>query len=234
MRATTHKYSADHGLYSTDQDGDDEDILPYSLKKQLVDHANASLSYQTWQSVKGIRRRVEECEAQTRVSMRLPWSQTQVSAFTAWCLEKGLVASTIQQYLSKCKKLYRIQCMAWPDREPFLVRKVIQERKPQRLAMTPNILWILKTKLAKARMSLIKKRMIWAMATFLFVGSLQSGEALPVSPIPITNTHLGTWHGVQPDNGGLGRRVLKHLWSSGIAKPMTREVASLSNQCYLT
>ena len=57
---------------------------------------------------------------------------------------------------------------------------------------------------------------------------------LLLSDIPITNTHLGTWHGVQPDNGGLGRRVLKHLWSSGIAKPMTREVASLSNQCYLT
>ena len=87
-------------MYSTNQVGNDEDILPYSLKKQLVDHANASLSYQTWQSVKGIRRRVEECEAQTGVSMRLPWSQTQVSAFTTWYLQKGLTASIIQQYLA--------------------------------------------------------------------------------------------------------------------------------------
>ena len=52
--------------------------------------------------------------------------------------------------------MHGIQGLAWPDKEPLLVKKAIlgrnntQERKPQRLAMTPDILWILKMKLAKS------------------------------------------------------------------------------------
>ena len=54
-----------------------------------------------------------------------------------------------------------------------------QERRAARLAMTPDILWLLKQKLAKAKMPVVKKRLLWATATFLFVGSLRSGEVLP-------------------------------------------------------
>ena len=45
--------------------------------------------------------------------------------------------------------------------------------------MTPDILHLLKTKLAMANMNLQRKRLVWAVATFLFVGSLRSGEVLP-------------------------------------------------------
>ena len=45
--------------------------------------------------------------------------------------------------------------------------------------MTPDVLWLLKNKLAKANMDLKKKRLLWAAATFLFVGSFRSGEILP-------------------------------------------------------
>ena len=55
----------------------------------------------------------------------------------------------------------------------------IQEKRPSRLAMTPDIMWLLKNKLAKSRLSLVKKRLIWAAACTLFVGSLRSGETLP-------------------------------------------------------
>ena len=64
-------------------------------------------------------------------------------------------------------------------KKAILGRNNTQERKQQRLAMTPDILWILKMKLAKARMPIVKKCLVWAMATFLFIGSLRSGEALP-------------------------------------------------------
>ena len=55
----------------------------------------------------------------------------------------------------------------------------MQEKRPARLAMTPDVLAILKRNLVKARLPLVEKRLIWAAACFLFVGSLRSGEILP-------------------------------------------------------
>ena len=51
---------------------------------------------------------------------------------------------------------------------------------------------------------------------------------------PLTNKDRGYWHGVEPNNGALGRRLLKHVWNSGVIKPMNRDVASLTNQQFLT
>ena len=62
-----------------------------------------------------------------------------------------------------------------------------QERRAARLAMTPDILWLLKQKLAKAKMPVVKKRLLWATATFLFVGSLRSGEVLPCFTFKMNN-----------------------------------------------
>ena len=83
------------------------------------------------------------------------------------------------------KKLHDIEEAAWPTLGSHMVRKAlkgrgnIQEKRPSRLAMTPDIMWLLKNKLAKSRLSLVKKRLIWAAACTLFVGSLRSGETLP-------------------------------------------------------
>ena len=54
-----------------------------------------------------------------------------------------------------------------------------QGTRPSRLAMTPDVMWLLKTKLAKVTIPLVKKRLLWAVACTLFVGSLRSGETLP-------------------------------------------------------
>ena len=47
----------------------------------LVDNANASLAYQTWRSIKSVKRRVVECERETSRDLSLPWSQVQLAIF---------------------------------------------------------------------------------------------------------------------------------------------------------
>ena len=79
------KYSGDNGLYNEADLGLDLDI-PDSIRQTLVQHANASLSYQTWRSVKGVKRRIMECEAATGASLAFPWSHKQTTIFTGWCL----------------------------------------------------------------------------------------------------------------------------------------------------
>ena len=94
------KHAAAHGLYST------AGILE-NLWKVLVNNEIASLSYQTWRSVKLVNRRIIECKMQTGVSMELPWGLTQVQTFSAWCLGKNLQDNTIQNYLSKVSHIAR-------------------------------------------------------------------------------------------------------------------------------
>ena len=45
-----------------------------------------------------------------------------------------------------------------------------QEKRPSRLVMTPDIMYQLKEQMMKARMPLVKKRLLWCVATTLFVG----------------------------------------------------------------
>ena len=71
------------------------------------------------------------------------------------------------------------------SRMPNLVLRALKGRAnmqpttPTRLAVTPDVLWLLKNKLLMANMKASRKRMIWAAATFLFVGSMRAGEILP-------------------------------------------------------
>ena len=85
------------------------------------------------------------------------------------------------------KKLHDIKELKFPNGQAQLVKRAItgrantQGKKPSRLAMTPDVMWLLKTKLAKAAIPLVKKRLLWAVACTLFVGSLRSGETLPAN-----------------------------------------------------
>ena len=195
----TSKYSTLHGLFSTDYLNEE---IPSDIKEALVDNANASLAYQSWRAIKSVKRRVAECEKETAVDLSIPWNQNKLTIFTGWCLKRGLRNNTIENYISKVnnqteplkthlinflqvKKLHDIQDVEWTSRQSKMAKKAIagraniQEKKASRLAMTPDVMWLLKTKLAKAVIPLVKKRLIWAVACTLFVGSLRSGETLP-------------------------------------------------------
>ena len=100
----TRKYDELNGLYNDEDLKDEMPNIPGHLRQVLVKHANASLSYQTWRAVRGVRRRIQECEVETEVQMEFPWSEEQTNNFTAWCLGKKLREQTIKNYLSKVNK----------------------------------------------------------------------------------------------------------------------------------
>ena len=85
------------------------------------------------------------------------------------------------------KKLHELKGVTMTSRLPNLTAKALkgrantQAKTPTRLAVTPDVLWLLKTKLHMANMRATRKKMIWAAATFLFVGSMRAGEILPSS-----------------------------------------------------
>ena len=92
------KYSGQHGLFTADNM--DQEI-PVDLKETLAANANASLAYQTWRSVKSVKRRIEECEKQTRRDLSLPWTQAKLAIFAGWCLKRSLRDKTVENYISK-------------------------------------------------------------------------------------------------------------------------------------
>ena len=100
----TGKYSAENGLYNEEDLEGELQNVPSHLRQVLVKHANASLSYQTWRAVKGVRRRIRECEMETEAQLNFPWSEEQTNTFTAWCLDRELREQTIKNYLSKVTK----------------------------------------------------------------------------------------------------------------------------------
>ena len=92
------KYAGEHGLFLS---SDLNNEIPNDIKETLVNNANASLAYQTWRSIKSVRRRVLECERETDRDLSLPWNQVKLTIFTGWCLKRNLRDKTVQNYISK-------------------------------------------------------------------------------------------------------------------------------------
>ena len=116
------------------------------------------------------------------------------------------------------KKLHDIEDLAFSGKQARLVKGALtgrantQGKKPSRLAMTPDVMWLLKTKLAKSLIPLVKKRLLWAVACVLFVGSLRSGETLPSNKsVFVKGSTLLNKHVSQERNeiGGRTRKFLK-------------------------
>ena len=120
------------------------------------------------------------------------------------------------------KKLHEIEEVPFPNcQQAKMVRRALagrantQEVKPTRLAVTPDIMWLIKTNLARATMPLQKKRLMWAVACTLFIGSLRAGEILTsntsvfVKGATLLNKHV-RWE--TKEVGGKRRNFIKlHL-----------------------
>ena len=95
------KYSPAHGLMKADRL---DRSIPENIRITLADSINSSLAYQTWRSVRSVKRRVEECEVQTGTDMSIPWNQRKLATYTGWCLQRGLRSQTVENYLSKVRE----------------------------------------------------------------------------------------------------------------------------------
>ena len=69
--------------------------------------------------------------------------------------------------------------------------------RPTRMAVTPDLLFVMKKKLKTMDWSMEKKRLVWCVATWAFIGALRGSEILPESK-----------HSFDPDQTLLGEDVL--------------------------
>lgn len=124
----------------------------------------------------------------------LPVSEDTVISFLLWMIsERGAKAATLNNYLAGIRQLHLARGCEAPVLRSNIVNQLIKgksnmetadkrmasytsavERKP----ITPDILLLLKARLAESDLAVTDKRMLWAVATSLFFGAFRGSELL--------------------------------------------------------
>ena len=124
----------------------------------------------------------------------LPVSEDTVISFLLWMIsERGAKAATLNNYLAGIRQLHLARGCEAPVLRSNIVNQLIKgksnmetadkrmasytsavERKP----ITPDILLLLKARLAESDLAVTDKRMLWAVATCLFFGAFRGSELL--------------------------------------------------------
>ena len=118
------------------------------------------------------------------VHMSLHWSQACYTIFMGWCMKKENRSSSITVYEAKIKKIHKMNSFDWNAGSATLVKAAMkgrhntQAKAKTRLPVTPAILLLLKHRIKEANWALVKKRLIWAITTTMFVGSFQISKVL--------------------------------------------------------
>ena len=164
--------------------------IPHNLKQILVSSANNSLAKKTWSAYKTAQNNLCKFAEETGCQVDLPLSEGKILAFSAWLLNRGTTAATIETYISGLRSAHLIAGEAPPQLRTPLVTAVIQGKKNSenlvkrsgasstRLPITPSLLRLMKLELAQLDMKNQDKKMLWAAATVAFSAGLRGGEYL--------------------------------------------------------
>ena len=145
---------------------------------------NGSRSRNTWKQRESVKRTVNECRMSTGMPLEFPWEDTDLQVFVGWCMEEELRSTTINQYVSNIRSLHREMGTVMAEESWRLMRQAIEghgnlmETNVGRVPMTPELLWILKTRLSTSDIPIKEKRLVWTVCTALFQGSFRVGEIL--------------------------------------------------------
>ena len=164
--------------------------IPEYLKRTLADNSNNSIAQQTWSAYRTAFNKLATFAAETGCQVDLPLAEETTLAFSAWLLNTGVTASTLETYLSGIRAAHLTAGKNPPKLRTPLVSAVIQGKKNKdnmekragksttRLPMTPALLKLMKLELAEDSMRNHDKKMLWAAATMAFSGGLRGGEFL--------------------------------------------------------
>ena len=124
----------------------------------------------------------------------LPVSEDTVISFLLWMIsERGAKAATLNNYLAGIRQLHLARGCEAPVLRSNIVNQLIKgksnmETADKRMAsytstverepITPDILLLLKARLAESDLAVTDKRMLWAVATSLFFGAFRGSELL--------------------------------------------------------
>jgi hypothetical protein len=171
----------------------------------LINAANSSLSTSTWNSYSTVWKNLPEISMETGVKISFPMDSGMIQAIISFYLVRGLKASTIQGYLASVKNGHQVRGMECPALDQKLIQTVLKGAKNMESlkksephgVVTIRMMKKLWTKLKSSNLSMDTKRLLWAVFTLLFLGSLRPSEALSTKKAEYDEVKTLTWSDVK-------------------------------------
>ena len=156
----------------------------------LTTLANFGLANRTWASYGSAVNNLRRCEEETGIDMSLPFDSNKVLEFIAWMKARNLKSKSMSSYLSGIR-MYHIASGFTEGvlREP-LVKLILKGqanlekiesligRKKGKLPVTINVMKLLKVRLGKVSWPMWEVRLLWAVMTMAWSGSMRVHELL--------------------------------------------------------
>ena len=174
-------------------------------REALTSAANSSLSTSTWNSYSTVWKNLPEISAETGVSIDFPMDTGMVQAIIGFYLVRGLKASTIQGYLASVRNGHQVRGMECPALDQKLVQTILKGKKNMESlkksephgVVTIRVMRKLWTKLKNSNLAMDTKRLLWAIFTLLFLGSLRPSEALSAKKAEYDEVKTLTWSDIK-------------------------------------
>ena len=185
----------------------------------LISAANSSLSTSTWNSYSTVWKNLPEISTETGIQISFPMNSDMIQAIISFYLVRGLKASTIYGYLASIKNGHHVRGMECPALDQKLIQTVLKGAKnmeslkkaePQGV-VTIRIMKKLWTKLEKSELPTDTKRLLWAVFTLLFLGSLRPSEALSNKKTEYDEIKTLTWADVKTLSSCIDGKEVKFL-----------------------
>jgi hypothetical protein len=136
--------------------------IPEDVAESLAAVGSFGLAKSTWSTYRTSERQLLQCQKDTKASMELPLSQSQILIYIDWLIRVRRVKSTtISSYLAGIRQLHLVKGIEPPNIRSAAVRMIlkrkghmdsIQDRaltKAKRLPMTLNLMRLLKRTVAR-------------------------------------------------------------------------------------
>ena len=151
----------------------------------LTEAANHSLATSTWTSYSSVWKQVSKLASELGISFRLPMTTPMVRGIVGLLIRKKRKAGTIQTYMSSLKKAHEVRGLDSSALQDWIVQAALKGvRNRESLCPTPRPV-ITMEKLKSLRIAIkamkgpsTKKKVVWAAAIWLFMGSMRGSEIL--------------------------------------------------------
>ena len=158
--------------------------IPEALLGRFSELLSASLATNTWKSLDSVTRSVESIAQEFALDLSMPWDSSKLLSFILGGSVRGWRASTLRSYASRVSSLHQLLGLGQVPISPWARRMLVglensEATKPNKLAVTPFYMRMIREQLVKADWTRQRKRIFWATCCLLFSGSLRSAELLP-------------------------------------------------------
>ena len=178
------KYSGNRSIMTVDEQLMSRKNVAPVFQDLAISLLSSTRSRSAWKQTNTVRNKIEAVALKHGLDLNFPWDSSKKLNFTLALLQENLKVSTIKNYNSQCNVLHTLLGHPTPPDDPILKSLIrggehIQDPSRKVLAITPRVLHILRDKLkARKDWSATDRKMVWAVCTIMYSGSLRVNEAL--------------------------------------------------------